>query len=175
MKFAVAQTNSTVINFGMERNLPNLGALLEHLLGTLDEDAVRIYKSIGLESYRPRYTPVVRLLAEQGPASIRRIADGTSLTHSAASQTVAQMVRHALVTTRAGTKDRRERLIELTPKARKMLPQLRRCWRAMDAASAALSPRSGPQLEDSLREAIGAVERESFFNRVVAILERQEP
>lgn len=159
----------------MERNLPNLGALLEHLLGTLDEDALRVYRSVGLHAYRPRYTPVVRLLAEQGPASIRRIADGTSLTHSAASQTVAQMVRDAMVTTRPGTSDRRERRIELTPRAREMLPLLRRCWSAMDAASAALSPRSGPQLEACLRDAIDAVGSESFFDRVVAVLQRQEP
>lgn len=157
----------------MERNLPNLGALLEHLLSTLDHDAVRVYRSVGLTAYRPRYTPVVRLLAERGKATIRDIADATSLTHSAASQTVAQMARDALVTTRPGTADRRERLIELTEKARDMLPQLRRCWSAMDDALVSLSPRSGPQLEDSLRTAIGAVEEHSFFDRVVAVLERR--
>lgn len=156
----------------MAPELPNLGALLEHLLSTLDEDAIRVYRKVGLPDYRPRYTPVVRHVAEAGPATIRAIADATSLSHSAASQTVAQMVRDGFATTRSGVNDRRARIVELTDKSRKILPKLRACWKAMDEASRALSPEGAANLESALREAVLETERHSFFDRVVAAIRK---
>ena len=67
-----------------------LGTLLRHLLELLDGDVQRAYDELGLD-YRPRYTPVVAALLDLGPSSIQDIARAAGITHSAASQTVAQM------------------------------------------------------------------------------------
>ena len=74
-----------------------LGTLLRHMLELLDGDVQRAYDELGLD-YRPRYTPVVAALLDLGPSSIQDIARAAGITHSAASQTVAQM---AEVSTRA--------------------------------------------------------------------------
>src|SRR6188768_4490415 len=100
-----------------------LGTLLRHLLELLDGDLERIYRDLGLP-YRPRFTPVVRALMEREPRSIREIADHSGLTHSAVSQTVAEMKRAGLVSLVKDRADARARLARLTPHGRALLPRL---------------------------------------------------
>ena len=154
----------------MSRSLPTLGALLQHLLNVLDEDVLALYRAIGLD-YRPRFTPVVRFVAENGPSSIRRIASGTALTHSAASQTVAELVKHGLARSAAGKTDGRERVVQLTPKARAMLPRLQECWAATNAVATDLDRSLGCDVSLVLRRMIEALEKESFFDRLATRLE----
>jgi DNA-binding MarR family transcriptional regulator len=59
----------------------------------------------------------VRALTALGPLPIRDLARLTSVTHSAASQTVAQMVRLDLVALGPG-RDGEERIADLTDRAR---------------------------------------------------------
>ena len=149
----------------MSRHLPNLGALLEYLLGLLDEGASRIYAELELD-FRPRFTPVLRHLAARGPCSIRELASATCLTHSATSQTVAAMRTAGLVAVRAGKDVGRERRVQLTPKAIRMHATLERAWAAMDDASARLLDEVAPNLERDLATAVAALERQPFAERI---------
>src|SRR4051812_46693935 len=90
-----------------------LGTRLRHLLDLLDADVAAVYADLGLEWFRPRYAPVVRELAASGPSSIRDLARATGVTHSAASQTVAQMVKEGLVVLEPGA-DARSRIARPT-------------------------------------------------------------
>ena len=157
----------------MKRSLPTLGALLQHLLNVLDEDVFSLYRAIGLD-YRPRFTPIVRFVAENGPSSIRSIASGTALTHSAASQTVAELVKRGLARTAAGKTDGRERVVQLTPKAKAMLPRLQECWTATNAVVVDLERSLGGDLSLLLRRTIEELERECFFDRLARRLELPE-
>ena len=75
---------------------------MRHVLELLDGDVARIYADLGVPDYRPRYSPVVRALVALGPLSIRDLAGAVGVTHSAASQTAAQMARHACSRWRPG-------------------------------------------------------------------------
>jgi DNA-binding MarR family transcriptional regulator len=143
-----------------------LGTLLRHLVELLDGDVEAVYRLKRLD-YRPRFTPVVRMLAERGPVSIREIAAATSLSHSALSQTVSEMVRRGLVASSPGS-DGRERIVHLTSKARRMLPKLKDCWAATNLAAAELSADLEVPLEELLRKAIAELEERPFFDRIVA-------
>lgn len=158
--------NSTYITAVMKYlpSSPTLGTLVRHLLNLLDGDLEQIYRDSGLD-YRPRYTPVVRALVDRGPSPIRDIALHASITHSAASQTVAQMERKGLLMLEAGT-DARERVARLTPKARKLLPKLKAQWAATNAAAEALSTELPHSLQDVLIDAIHALERQPFRERI---------
>src|SRR3954471_4407864 len=90
-----------------------LGTLLRHVLELLDGDVARIYRDLGLAEYRPRFSPLVRALVAGGPAPIRDLARAVGVTHSAASQTVAQLARAGLVTLAPG-EDARQRIVHLT-------------------------------------------------------------
>ena len=97
--------------------------------------------------YRPRFTPVVRALVESEPRSIRGIADHSGLTHSAVSQTVAEMKRRRLVSLVQDKADARARLVRPTPRCRAMLPRLQRQWTATNSAADGLDA----ELSSSLR------------------------
>ncbi|HEX6832691.1 MAG TPA: helix-turn-helix domain-containing protein [Rudaea sp.] len=143
-----------------------LGTLLRHLTETLDGAVEQVYEHLPLD-YRPRYTPVVRALIESGPASIRTISLQAGITHSAVSQTVSQMAKHGLVTLRAGG-DARERIVRLTPDAKAMIPALKKQWAATSAAAQALDEELSMPLTQLLREAIDALEKRSFADRLAA-------
>lgn len=111
-----------------------LGTRLRHLLEMLDGDVATVYADLGLAWFRPRFTPVVRTLAASGPQPIRDLAAAMGVTHSAASQTVAQMVKADLVTLSPGA-DARHRIVRLTPRAEQLLPVLDAEWAATTAAA----------------------------------------
>jgi DNA-binding MarR family transcriptional regulator len=145
---------------------PTLGTLLRHLIEKLDGAVEESYVLSGLD-YRPRYTPVVRALIESGPASIRAISRSAGITHSAVSQTVAQMMERGLVQFESGG-DARERIVALTPAAKAMIPKLQQHWRATNAAADALDTELSMPLSTLLREAIEALDRRSFAQRIGA-------
>ena len=149
---------------------PTLGTLLRHLIELLDGAVEQQYVLSGLP-YRPRYTPVMRALDKIGPASVRAIAQHACLTHSAASQTVAQMARQGLVRKRPGS-DAREQIVALTPAARAMLPALQNHWAQTNAAARALDDELTTPLSDLLVEAIAALDHSSFAERIEKQLAR---
>jgi DNA-binding MarR family transcriptional regulator len=133
-----------------------LGTLMRHVLELLDGDVARVYADLGVPDYRPRYSPVVRALTELGPLSIRDLATAVGVTHSAASQTAAQMARHGLLTLETGT-DARQRIARLTDRARALLPLVEAEWAATSAAAAELEAELPAALTDVLSRTERAV------------------
>ena len=151
-----------------------LGTLLRHLTDVLDDAVQEAYVQAGLD-YRPRYTPIVRALLELGPSSIRSIASYAGLTHSAASQTVSQMVKHGLVALTPGG-DAREHIVTMTPLTTAMVPALTRQWEATNAAARALEAELSTPLSGLLRETIAALEATPFADRIArAVTRRSHP
>ncbi|WP_419320391.1 MarR family winged helix-turn-helix transcriptional regulator [Caulobacter sp. ErkDOM-E] len=145
---------------------PTLGTLLHHLIELLDGDVQAAYTTAGL-AWRPRYTPVLRGLMSLGPASIKALALKIGISHSAVSQTVAQMVKDDLVELKPGA-DARERIVALTPKAQAMVPALQRQWAAVNAAADALDAELSAPLSGVIREAITALSHRPFGQRILA-------
>lgn len=141
-----------------------LGTMLRHLLELLDGDVERLYREAGL-NYRPRYTPVMQSLLRRGSTTIQDIARDAMITHSAASQTVSQMVRDELVYLQRGL-DSRERIVHLTDHAQKLLPRLRLLWAATARAATRLDTELTTPLHQAVSEAIQALERERFLQRI---------
>ena len=151
-----------------------LGTRLRHLLETLDSGVAAVYPQLGLaDGFRPRFTPVVRALAADGPVSIRELADTLGVTHSAASQTVAQMVRQDLVVTEAGT-DARRRIVRLTAKAEALLPALEREWAATVTAVRAFEAELAYPLSRLVEEALAALDRTPLRERIAEALDRPD-
>ena len=150
---------------------PGLGTLLRHLTDLLDGDLADVYASLGVD-YRPRYTPVYRILLEQERATIRDIATCAGITHSAASQTVSEMVRHGLVAVRPG-RDRRERLVKLTAKGRALQSKVQSQWLFTTRAAEGFDRELSASLSTLLQEAIAALQNRPFRERIA--LERNRP
>lgn len=143
-----------------------LGTLLRHVLDTMEAEIAAFYVAQGHPDYRPRYSPVVRHLASAGPTSIRGLAEAIGVTHSAASQTVAQMSRAGFVRLERGD-DARQRIVHLTGRTRDMLPAIESDWATVGAAVEHLNQELSVPLADVLNEVLVALSRRSFGDRLV--------
>jgi DNA-binding MarR family transcriptional regulator len=142
-----------------------LGTRLRHLLQLLDGGVEHSYQAAGLAGYRPRYTPVVRALQTHGTSSIRALADAAGLSHSALSQTVAQMEHAGWVLTAPDT-DARSKRVSMSPALVEALPLLTRHWEATAKAAASLDQEIGAALVDVAGAAITALEQRPFEDRI---------
>ena len=142
-----------------------IGTQLRHVLELLDGDVAKVYLDLGLPEYRPRFSPIVRALVAAGPLPIRDLAIAVGVTHSAASQTVAQLTKAGFATLQPGA-DARQRIVHLTDKTRDLLPTIEAEWQATTAAMSQLDAELTAPLGQILTELVAAVERRSFRNRI---------
>ncbi|WP_329561004.1 MarR family winged helix-turn-helix transcriptional regulator [Kitasatospora sp. NBC_01266] len=146
-----------------------LGTRLRHLLDLLDGDVAAVYQDLGLPGFRPRFAPVIRVLATAGPSPIRDLARATGVSHSAASQTVAQLVKAELVVLAPG-QDARQRIVQLTPKAEALLPTLAAEWSATSAAAGAFEAELPYSLSRLITEALAVLERRPMRQRIADVM-----
>jgi DNA-binding MarR family transcriptional regulator len=144
---------------------PGLDSRLRALLEAMDADVALALADLGVRDYRTRYSAVIRYVDEHGPSTIRKLADRLGVTHSAASQTVAEMERRGWVELRAGD-DARQRLVRLTAKARRLLPAINAEWDATEAAAAAIDAELPYSLSALIDELAAALERRRFRHRI---------
>ena len=147
-------------------SLTGLGTQLRHVLDLMDADIATVLTDLGVTGYRPRFSPVVRALVALGPVPIRDLATAISVTHSAASQTVAQMRTRRLVVLKPG-EDARHRVVHLTAKARALLPKIEAEWAATAAAAAEMDAELPYPLAE-LVPAIGAALRQRSFRQRIS-------
>jgi DNA-binding MarR family transcriptional regulator len=146
-----------------------LGTQLRQVLDLLDGAVAQVYSDLGMPGFRPRYTPILRALAADGPQSIGDLAKATSVTHSAASQTVAQLAREGLVELEAG-RDARQRIVRLTAAARSLLPALDAEWAATSAAAKELEDELPFSLSELLTATMTALASRPFRERLASHL-----
>jgi len=142
-----------------------LGTRLRHLLDLLDEGVSAFYADRDVPGMRPRFNPVIRVLVADGPCAISDIAQAIGVTHSAASQTVAQMAKEGLLVREPG-EDARQRIVRLTPKAEQLLPVLDAEWAATNAAASEFEAELSVPLSRVIDEAIIALRRRSMPDRI---------
>jgi DNA-binding MarR family transcriptional regulator len=143
---------------------PALGTRLRVLLDAMDADVALALSDLGLRDYRTRYSAYIRAVAA-APLPIRDIAERLGVTHSAASQTVAEMQQRGLLETRPGD-DARQRLVELTARARDLLPAIDAEWESTEAAAAALDAELPYSLSALIDDLAAALERTRFRDRI---------
>ncbi len=144
---------------------PTHGTQLRHLIELLDGAVGDAYEAAGL-NYRPRYTPVMRSLMANEPATIGFIAEAAGITQPAATQTVALMVKDGIVSVEASPTDARQKMIRLTQQGRDLIPQLKLCWQATALASASFEADLPFSLTEVLDSAIRALASKPFGERI---------
>jgi DNA-binding MarR family transcriptional regulator len=135
------------------------------MLEEMDADVAAALADLGLTEYRTRYSVVIRLVETAGEATISEVAERLGVTHSAASQTVAEMERRGWLKVKEG-KDARQRLVRLTAKARRRLPAINAEWRATESASAALDAELPYSLSTLIDDLTAALARRRFRARI---------
>ena len=148
-----------------------LGTQLRHLIELLDDGVSQANDYAGLD-YRPRYTPVMKALADGAALTIGQVAEAAGISQPAATQTVAVMVQDGLVEVTAGPVDARQRVVALSKRGRALLPQLQRAWLATARAAAGLDAESG--LLEAVAAALAALDQQSFAARIAAALAQED-
>ncbi|GGS41608.1 MULTISPECIES: MarR family winged helix-turn-helix transcriptional regulator [Actinokineospora] len=143
-----------------------LGTRLRHLLERLEGAVAEVYDDLGLSWFRPRFTAYIRELSAN-PRSIKELAEAVGVTHSAASQTVAQLVKDELATLEPG-RDARQRIVRLTPAAERLLPVLHAEWAATARAAREVEGELSAPLSAVVEEMIAALDRRSMRERIGA-------
>jgi DNA-binding MarR family transcriptional regulator len=146
---------------------PGLGTQLRHLIDLLDGAVGAAYEEAGLD-YRPRYTPVMRALMQGEARTIGQIAESAGITQPAATQTIALMLKAGLIVSQPGALDGRQKMISLSTQGQALLPQLQQCWQATAAAARSLDQELPYPLSDALANAIAALQRQPFGERIRA-------
>lgn len=151
---------------------PTLSSQLRELFDTLaamDAAIVAAYQERGHNQVRSRYVlPLVRL-AHRGPMTIRELAAEVGHTHSALSQTIAQMRTAGLVDSAAGA-DARTRVVTLTPEGLDLVPLAEAEWRATEAAITELNAELPYSLSQVGADLARALRDRSFGDRIAAHL-----
>lgn len=147
-------------------SLVGLGTLLRHVLDEMDDDIGTVLADLGTPEYRPRFSPIVRALVALGPVPITDLARAIAVTHSAASQTVAQMARRGFVELRPG-EDARQRVVHLTDKARGLLPKIEAEWAATASAAAEMDAELPFPLAELVPAIAAALASRRFRQRIL--------
>lgn len=152
--------------------MEGLGTSLRKLLDALDGSVQAHYDALGVP-FRPRFYPVVQLLRTEGPLSIKAIAAATGVSHSAVSQTVAEMRRAGLAASSRG-RDGREREVCLTEAGAAICDRLAPLWTAVGHAAAELDRELTAPLGSIVREALTRLRAETFDHRISRNLRKDD-
>jgi DNA-binding MarR family transcriptional regulator len=147
-------------------SLVGLGTLLRHVLDEMDDDIAAVLADLGTAGYRPRFSAIVRALVALGPVPIGDLARAIAVTHSAASQTVAQMASRGFVDLQPG-EDARQRVVHLTDKARALLPKIEAEWAATASAAAEMDTELPFPLAELVPAIASALARRPFRQRIL--------
>lgn len=147
---------------------------LRLLLEAMDQDIAALYEEAGATAVRPRFVGPLLLLSRNGPMTIRQLARGMEVTHSAMSQTAAAMRRAGLVEP-AENLDGRTRRIQLSPAARELQPLLAAEWRATEAAVRELEAELPYPLTRVVEDIHAALAARSFRQRLAGHLTEFRP
>ena len=135
----------------------------------MSADIGRLYTEAGIDGLKTSHVMELLRLASRGPMTITELAASVQRTHSAISQKVADMRRAGLVRTTPGP-DARSKRVELTERAREIVPRLAAEWRATEAAVAEIEAEIPYPLTRVVSDIEVALDRRSFHDRIAARL-----
>ena len=122
-----------------------LGSRLRRLSDRIMADGAQIYRDRRLE-FEPRWFPLFRLLADEGPHAVGEAARVLGLTHAAVSQTAGALLKRGILSAAADPQDERRRILAISDAGRAFLPALRHAWVDIDGAASDAVAESGIDL-----------------------------
>jgi DNA-binding MarR family transcriptional regulator len=148
-----------------------LGSRLRRLSETFLGDVNEVYKAHKIK-FDAAWFPVFYILSRQQSVSIKDIADQLAISHSSVSQLVSALQAKGFIKTTTDAADARKKVVEFTPKGKKLQQQVEPIWNALAQAMEALAEEG--KHSKVLLKAIGETEllmgEKSVFERVEHII-----
>ncbi len=143
-----------------------LGSRLRRLNDRLAREGTQVYDTLGIH-FEIRWFPVFHLLGQRGPSAVMEIADTLELTHPAIIEIADKLSDRGLLTSRKDDKDRRRRLLALTPKGKRLTEQLQPVWRAFERCGREVARGGGNDLLEAIESVEAALDRLPLHDRIV--------
>lgn len=143
---------------------PGSGLKLRRLLNLVEGDLIEMYKTQG-HAFRPGFSPIFKLLLPDEKLSMSQIAAQLQISQSGVTRALGEMKRAGFVAYEQG-RDKREKLVMLTPSALALAADLKPIWDASDAAMLRLEGELSFSLSDILDEALSALSKRSYADRM---------
>ena len=102
---------------------------LKRISDNMIHDGRRLYRDLGMD-IEPNWFAVFKLIEQKGPLTVTRIAEDLGFSHPSIVTMVNKMIDLGYLASRRSEEDNRKRILELTRKTRKKLPEFERVWRA---------------------------------------------
>ena len=142
--------------------------MMEALLRTAQD----VYDARGLE-FRSRWASTFQLLHGGSPLAVGEIAARLRLTHPGVIGITDEMIAAGIIRAVRDEDDARRRMIALTPKGRRMAPELFRVWKELGAAQRERFVAAGCDILPILDKVDDSLERHSLAQEVVERLARK--
>jgi DNA-binding MarR family transcriptional regulator/N-acetylglutamate synthase-like GNAT family acetyltransferase len=141
-----------------------LASRLRRLADALSEEAAALYDDLGTD-FQPRWFPFFQTLAHTSPLPITALARALGLTHPGTRQIAEQMIQAGVVRELSKGRDRRQRLLALTPKGRRLQKTLTPVWEEIRMAAREF-------LEEAGIDLLGALAQLESLQRERSIMDR---
>lgn len=102
---------------------------LKRISDAMLHDGRRLYKKLGLD-IEPNWFVIFRLLKERGRLTVTEIAGAIGFAHPSVISIVNKMATAGYIQESRSSADNRKRMLSLTPKATRKLPEYERIWAA---------------------------------------------
>jgi DNA-binding MarR family transcriptional regulator len=121
-----------------------LGSRLKRLGERLFSEVGRVYRNLAIP-FEPAWFPIFFLLDRDGSLSVTTLAREMGVSDPAASQLVRQIQQRGLVEIQPGERDRRIKMMILSPSGRKLLKQVKPVWLALQQTLNEMVPEDNMQ------------------------------
>lgn len=143
---------------------------LQRLCDILRKDARTIYKKYDA-TFMNKWYPVLILLYEKSSVSLAELASELGYAHPSVIQMVNEMEEEKLIKSTNHKKDKRKRMVSLTPKGKKLRENILPFAIAMTQVLDKIT-KTENNIIKSLEEVEAQLQKESFYTRVNKILQK---
>ena len=141
-----------------------IGARMKRLYETISKDVRKIYKEHDLD-FETKYFILFYLIGKRGSISVTEIADELSLTHPGVIQLARELEKKGYIQSVKSPTDNRKRLLQLSKKGKKALPEFEKVWNNIYKTNKLLFARQQHHLLKAVEATEVLLEKESYYKR----------
>lgn len=150
-----------------------LGSRLRRLSETITGDSTEVYKLQGID-FEPKWWPVFYVLYQDGPCSVKEIAEKIGHSHPSVSQLTRGMIKRGIVKAEKDEKDGRITLLSLSEQGLELIPGLEELYIDVRKAVDELLQESYHDFWKALEDIEYALAQKDLLTRVKQVKKERE-
>ncbi|OXA83528.1 MarR family winged helix-turn-helix transcriptional regulator [Flavobacterium hercynium] len=150
-----------------ESGILAISTRLQRLSEQLRKDGALLYKEYGIE-FEPKWFPVIITLHHKEVLSVVEIANEIGYTHPSTISLLKELEKQKLISSKKDKIDERKRLLQLTPKGKELVVQMKPVWDVMTKVLGDIADNQNNLLQ-ALNEAENKIMHQGFLQRALQL------